>query len=79
MAKVLMTIQAPDEAPTPESVRARYGLADGDLDARFGVVAVDPRAGIYTVMVEDAAAHRLSSGGGWTVRGPFSNPRIAPG
>jgi hypothetical protein len=79
MAKVLMTIEAPGEPPTPESIRDRYGLADAELDARFGVVAVDPQAGIYTVMVEDAAAAKLSSGGGWTVRGPFSNPRIAPG
>ncbi len=78
MAKVLMTIETAAEPPTPESIRRRYALAEGDVDPAFGVVPVDPDAGIYTVMVEEAAAPRLSSGGGWTVRGPFSNPRISP-
>lgn len=78
MGKVMMTIEARGEPPTPESVRRRYALAEGDVDAAFGVVLVDPDDGIYTLMIEESAAPRLASGGGWTVRGPFSNPRIAP-
>lgn len=78
MAKVMMTIRTASGPPTPDAVRRRFALAEGDLDDAFGVVPVDPDAGIYAVMVEESAAPRLSSGGGWTVSGPFSNPRIAP-
>lgn len=78
MVWVMMSIRTASGPPTPEAIRHRYALADDDVDAAFGVVPVDPEDGVYTVMVEESAAPRLVSGGGWTVSGPFSNPRIAP-
>jgi hypothetical protein len=74
----MMTIRAPGGAPTLDAIRTRYGLAPDDLDERFGVVAVDPAAHAYTVLVEQAAAARIKPGEGWDVEGPFSNPRVAP-
>ena len=78
MAKVLMSIETSAAPPTPESVRRRFALGANELDAAFGVVPVDPDAGIYTVRVEEAALPRMGSRGGWVVSGPFSDPRIAP-
>ena len=78
MAKVMVTIRAPEGPPSLAAVRERYGLADGDLDERFGVVAVDPADHAYTVLVEQSAAARIQPGQGWDVEGPFANPRIEP-
>ena len=78
MARVMLTIRAPEGPPTLAAIRERYGLAADDLDERFGVVAVDPVSHAYTVLVEQSAAARIAPGDGWEIDGPFSNPRIAP-
>jgi len=78
MAKVMMTIQSSGKAPTVQSVKERYGLTDDEIDPQFGVVAVDPDAELYTVLVEDQAAPKLGSQADWSVKGPYSNPRIEP-
>jgi hypothetical protein len=79
VAKVMMTIRVPRDAPPKiEDVRARYHLAPDDLDATFGVIAVDPSDGTYTVLVEEHALSKLCSDANWEVAGPFANPRIDP-
>lgn len=75
MAKVLLTAELGDRA-TVESAREQLGLEAGEIDDSFGLVPVDPDRGLYALMVEDAAAARLSGTTG--VQGPFSNPVIEP-
>jgi len=78
MAKIMMTIQSKDGPPTLEAVRARYGLTEDEIDPQFGVVEIDPADGSYVILVEEAAAAKITDGGDWKVQGPYSNPRIAP-
>jgi hypothetical protein len=78
MASVLMSIQSPGKAPDLQAIKQRYGLADDEIDPGFGVVEIDPADGTYTVLVDERAASKLASGADWTVRGPYSNPRIQP-
>ena len=78
MAKVMVTIQAPDAAPTVAELRRRYKLRENEIDASFGVVEVDPAEHVYTVLVEESAAAKIQPSGNWKVEGPYSNPRIQP-
>ncbi len=78
MAKVMMNIHAAGEAPTLQSVKQRFGLADHEIDPSFGVVGVDPDAGLYTVLVDERAAGKLGSDAQWKTEGPYANPPIAP-
>lgn len=78
MTKVMMTVRAPGAPPTLDALKQRFGLGDEEVDARFGLVPVDPDAGTYTLMVEQDAAARMRSDDRMTVKGPFSNPPIAP-
>ena len=78
MAKVMMTIQSRDQALDLQAVKQRYGLSDDEIDPDFGVVLIDPSDGTYTVLVEAAAAEKLSGDAEWAVRGPYANPRIEP-
>jgi hypothetical protein len=76
MSTVLMSLRAVSEAPTLEELKKRFGLENGEIDSEFGVVEVAP--GEFSFLVEEAAAEKCVSSGDWEVRGPFSNPRIAP-
>ena len=78
MSKVMVTIKGPGAAPTVEAIKTRYGLIQGDIDEQFGVVEIDPKEGVYTVLVEEHAAAKLRPDENWSVEGPFSNPPIAP-
>jgi hypothetical protein len=79
VAKVMMTIRVRRAAaPTIHDIRERYHLAPDDLDATFGVIAVDPSDGTYTVLVEEGASSKLRSDPNWEITGPFSNPRVDP-
>ncbi len=78
MPRVMVTIQAPDEPPTIDGLRRRYGLTEREIDASFGVVEVDPVEHVYTVLVEDSAVAKIQPNENWTVEGPYSNPRIEP-
>lgn len=77
MAKVMMTLRSPGAAPSVEEVKRRYGLQDDEIDPQFGVVETDPADHLYTILVEDSAASKVS-GQGWETAGPYSNPRIEP-
>jgi hypothetical protein len=78
MAKVMVSIRGPEQAPSTGDVRRRYGLREDEIDTSFGVVEVDPEQHIYTVLVEETAAAKIQPDEGWQVEGPFSNPRIQP-
>lgn len=78
MAQVMVNIQSAAGAPSMEAIKQRFGLSDAEIDPAFGVVAVDPEAGLFTVRVDERAAGKLGSTADWTIEGPYSNPRIAP-
>lgn len=67
-------------APTPAEVRRRFGLADGELDPEFGVIATDPGAGLYTVLIAAAAVDRVarSLAGDDPAEAVFANPPVEP-
>jgi hypothetical protein len=77
----MFTIQGPEQKPTLDEVRQRYGFAREDLDENFGVIEVDPRDHTYAVLAEHDALARLTPETGLRDRkvgGPFANPKIAP-
>lgn len=78
MAKLLMTIQSPGGAPSLEELKARYGLAEHEIDSTFGVVPIDPADHLYSISVEDTAAAKIQPDKNWKVSGPYSNPIIQP-
>ena len=78
MAKVMLTIQWPQGQPSLEEIQKLFSLSDDEVDRDFGLIEVDPAENVFTFLVEEASAARVRSGPGWTVSGPFSNPRIEP-
>ena len=73
MAGQMFTIEVP-EKPTLAEAAAALHVAVEALDASFGVITVDPRRGLHTVLVQGEVPEGLASG----IQGPFSNPRIEP-
>jgi hypothetical protein len=76
MAKLMFNIHTSGPAPTLDQVRDQFGLADGDLDAAFGVIEVD--RGVYTVLVEDRVASKVQSTTDWRIEGPFGDLQVEP-
>jgi hypothetical protein len=78
----LLQFHDPGGAPQLGEVLAAFGLNPADVDAEFGVVATDPRAGLFAVRVEDRALDRARAA--LAVRPPhpaegvFGDPRIEP-
>ncbi|QBS40730.1 hypothetical protein [Nocardia sp. CS682] len=72
----LLTIRLPREATLTAALR-ELKLTVDDVDIAFGLVPVDPEAGLYALRVTDAAAARVNT------YGPdvqiFADPRIEPG
>lgn len=77
MAKVMLTFNA-TPAPSLAQVKARFGLSDDEIDEAFGVIEVDPETHTQTILVEQAAAARITGQPGWQGQGPFANPKIQP-
>jgi hypothetical protein len=65
------------QPPSLASAAAELGVSLEDLDAAFGVVTVDPPAGLYAV---HARADRVNAttGAERRYRGPYSSPTIVP-
>jgi hypothetical protein len=76
MANVMITLQLEPEQSSLEEVRRLLGLAEDEVDQRFGVVNINPSEHLYTILVDQEAAERVKDAG--PVRGVFSNPRIEP-
>ena len=72
----MLTLELDPQEATVSRVAVRLGLEPGEIDAEFGVVAIDPDNHLYTVLVEERASERVAGQPG--VEGPFSNPRIEP-
>jgi len=69
--------------PSIEQVQQEWKLAPEDVDRGYGVVAVDPHAGLYVVLVKPDAAPQLERE--LAARGPhdpaiglFGNPPQEP-
>lgn len=77
MAKVMVNLTGLSAPPTLAEVQTRYGLSASDLDPEFGVIEVDPEEHVYTVLVDESVAARIT-GADPAASGPFSNPPIAP-
>ncbi|MEO8179567.1 MAG: hypothetical protein ABI895_12110 [Deltaproteobacteria bacterium] len=77
MAKVMLTFNA-TPAPSLAQVKTRFGLSDDEIDEAFGVIEVDPETHTHTILVEQAAAARITGQPGWEGQGPFANPKIQP-
>jgi hypothetical protein len=85
MAELMFQFKHPSaNPPTIEEVRREWHLGADDLNANYGVVPIDPRAGLYVVLVRPEAVPRLErelqSRG---IRndpavGVFANPRVEP-
>ena len=81
MSKLFFNLTWKEGPPTLQEVCQRYGLKLEEVDAQFGVIAVDPADNLYTILVEEAAAQRLqgfAGAGDQELKGPYSNPRIEP-
>ena len=73
----LIVVEATPENATVAFAADQIGVPVDAIDARFGVVLIDPFKGLYTVMVQTDSlppgfANRRP------FRGPYSNPRIEP-
>jgi len=76
MPKQMMTLQLDPKDATVDAVMRKLGLRRGELDEEFGVVAIDPDANLFTILVEEGAVDKLRGQQG--VRGPYANPKIEP-
>jgi hypothetical protein len=76
MASVMMTVELDPAAADLAAAAERLGVAPERLDAKFGVVAIDPDHNLYSVMVDESVGAEAGKRRG--VSGPYSNPRIAP-
>jgi hypothetical protein len=76
MATVMITLRLEPEQASLEQVRRLLGLAEDEVDQRFGVVNINPRENLYTILVDERAAERVRHAE--PVRGVFSNPKIEP-
>ena len=74
----MMTIQWPQGQPSLEGIQQLFSLSDDEVDRDFGLIEVDPAEHLFTFLVEEASAAKVQPGAGYTVSGPFSNPRIEP-
>jgi hypothetical protein len=78
----LLQFHEPGGAPQLREVIATLGLQLADVDGEFGVVAVDARAGLFVIRVEDRAIERaraaLAGRPPHPAEGVFSDPWIEP-
>lgn len=74
---VMMTISGWDEPPSIERVAEDLSVPACAFDAAFGVILVDPKRAIYAVRIDSEKVPEAAPEG-FTVSGPFSDPKIAP-
>jgi hypothetical protein len=76
MARVMVTLRLAPGQATLEEVRQLLGLAPAEVDPAFGVVSISPAEHLYTILVDEVAAHRIADAE--PVEGVYANPRIEP-
>lgn len=74
----LITVEVPAGDASPEVVARQLGVELADIDATYGIVAIDPERRLYAVRVRAAALPGAAAMDRAKARGPFSNPKIAP-
>ena len=72
---VLVTVRLPRGA-TLESALRRLDLGEDDVDTGYGLVSLDPAAGLYALRVADSVAGRLDRAS--MAEGVYADPRIEP-
>ena len=72
----LYTVETSNGPPSLAEAAAALHRPVGDLDASYGVIAIDPRRGLYTVRAKTAAEPHPQMEP--EASGPFSDPQIAP-
>jgi hypothetical protein len=75
MAKVLMLLKARLTEPTVDEVMAEFNLQPEDMDVEYGVQMIDPSAGDYAILVEEAVAQRIAPDQAG-LEGPYSDVEI---
>ncbi len=83
MPKVMLNLKGIPEGTTLEQLCSKLSVERKHFDEEFGVILVDPKDGIHTVLVEQSTMKEIPENfrDHWPdveVEGPFSNPRIAP-
>jgi hypothetical protein len=82
MANVMVQFQYTGSAPTVEDVARKFDIRADLIDSEFGVIATDPQAGLYTILVDQAVAEKLDRDLKQEDRdeatGSFANPKIEP-
>jgi hypothetical protein len=76
MAKYMMTVRLDPKEATLARVRRKLKLKKDEIDPVFGVVSLDLDANLYAILVDEAAAARLTGSAG--VSSPYANPPIEP-
>jgi hypothetical protein len=76
MGKVMLTLKCAPEDRDLAKLRQQLNLSPEEVDAGFGVVVIDPKKNLCTILIEESAASRISGQPG--VKGPFANPTIEP-
>lgn len=73
---VLVTVESAEGVPSLRAAAKDLRVHVEDLDANFGIVAIDPDRGLYCVQVR---ADRLPAGFEHRIpyQGPYANPNIA--
>jgi hypothetical protein len=78
----MLQFKHPESIPTIEDVRRIFDLAPDEIDAQFGVIPTDPANGLYTVLIDTRASHRveaaLTNRPRDSAEGIFANPPIEP-
>lgn len=61
-----------------DSVAAFLGIEPTALQLEFGVVPIDPEAGLVSVIIDQSVFDGLSDVAKRFIDGPYANPKISP-
>lgn len=82
MEKVLLQFRHKGKPPDLLEAATLFGLSETEVDAEYGVIATDPEAGLYSMLINEAASHKVKAvfeaRGAASDEGLFSNVRIEP-
>ena len=77
--KVMFQFRNTQGLKTVDDVRLWYGFRPEEMDAEFGLVAIDPDDNLYAVLVTQGCMDRIGNPSNWEKdTGFFSNPAVKP-